>query len=101
MQNIPQEENRPGRSSSMILSRAATNNPDWHDQNVEPRIFPGLVHERTRRGSLKRESGSEYDSDVIATGGLGGPRRRLEKIEKGLIKAVSGTPDIEIGDGDT
>lgn len=97
MQNIPQEDGRPGRSSSMILSRAATNNPYWHDQSVEPRIFPGLVHEQTRRGSLKRESGSEYDSDIIATGGLGGP----DKVEKGLRKAVSGTLDMEISDGST
>lgn len=100
MQNGPQEDIRPGRSSSMILSRGVTNNPYWHDQSVEPRIFPGLVHERTRRGSLKRESGSEYDADVIVTGGLGGPRREIERVEKGLRKAVSGTSDTEIGDGD-
>lgn len=99
MQNGPQEDSRPGRSSSMILSRVATNSPYWHDQSVEPRIFPGLVHERTRRGSMKRESGSEYDADVIVTGGLGGPRREIEKVEKGFRKAVPGTSDMEIGEG--
>lgn len=101
IQNIPQEDSRPGQSSSTILPRAVTNNPYWNDQSVEPRIFPGLVHERTRRGSLKRESGSECDSDVVATVGIGGPRGGPEKVEKGLRKVVSGTPDREISDGDT
>lgn len=101
MQNVPQEDSRSGRSSSMILSRAVSNNTYWHDQSVEPRIFPGLVHEQTRRGSLKREGGSEYDSDVIAIGGLGGPRRGPEKVEKGLGKSFSGIPGMETSDGDT
>lgn len=101
MQNVPQEDNRSGRSSSIISSRAASNNTYWHDQSVEPRIFPGLVHERTRRGSLKRESGSEYDSDAIAIGGLGGSRRGPEKVGKGLKKSGFGTLGMETSDGDT
>ena len=66
LQNLQLEEPRPGRSSSMIFAPApATSNSHyWHEQAAEPRIFPGLVHERARRGSLRRESGSEYDSDA-------------------------------------
>lgn len=100
-QNVLQEESRPRRSTSMILSRVTPKNSYRHDQSAEPRIFPGLVHERTRRGSVKRENGSEYDSDVIASAGLGGSRRGFEKVENGLRRAVLGTPDTEISDGDT
>lgn len=58
IQNVQQEDSRSGKSS-IILSRPPTNDHYWPDQIVEPRIFPGVVHDRTRRGSLKRESGSE------------------------------------------
>lgn len=75
---------------------------------MEPRIFPGLVHERTRTGSLKRESGSEQDFDPVASGsisdggGAGWRRGSLENSDRESRKAVmSGKSDQGSSDGDT
>lgn len=54
----------PTRSSSMIWSDAA---------NTAPKMFPGLVHERTRRNSVRQNNGPERDGDGIA---LGRPRTK-------------------------
>lgn len=107
--NTPQEDSRLARSSSMVLPPEAVSHPYWHDQSVEPRIFPGLVHERTRTrtGSLKRESGSEQDFDPLAGGGsssssgTGWQRGNLEKLDKGSKKAMFGKSDEGSRDGDT
>ena len=42
----------PTRSSSMIWSDGASQTP---------KMFPGVVHERTRRNSVRQASGSEKD----------------------------------------
>ena len=34
-----------------------------HIDGTEPRIFPGVVHERIRRGSMRQGSSSEKDVD--------------------------------------
>lgn len=49
--------NRPSRSSSLVPSPTAmSSSPYWHGQ---PKIFPGLVHEQTRRTSMRSGSESE------------------------------------------
>ena len=70
----------PARSSSMITSTS------WIDgAPSQPRIFPGVVHERTRRGSVRQGSSSEKDVDA------GGVLRPLpfEQDVKGLHGAVA------------
>lgn len=37
------------------------------DASREPKIFPGIVHERTRRNSVRQ--GSVSDNDMEASGG--------------------------------
>lgn len=37
----------------------------------QPRIFPGVVHQRTRKRSLRQSSGSETDLDATGSIGLG------------------------------
>ena len=59
--------NRPTRSSSLALSPSAVSNPPWHDQ---PRIFPGLVHEQTRRTSTRSGNDSENIPASLTEGGL-------------------------------
>ena len=39
-----------------------------------PRIFPGVVHERTRRGSLRQGSSSEKDAMVTSVNLMIAPR---------------------------
>ena len=53
----------PQRSSSMVLDGIAP----------QPKIFPGVFHERNRRGSMRQGSASEKDvetspSTVVASG---------------------------------
>ena len=61
---------RPSRSSSLVLSPSAmSSSPYWHGQ---PKIFPGLVHEQTRRESMRGGSESENYPASLAGGGDGG-----------------------------
>lgn len=58
----------PKRSSSFILPPSCT-----VDGNVpQPRMFPGVVHERNRRGSIRQGSSSEKDADVSSTASAAG-----------------------------
>lgn len=69
------------RSPSVTLaplkpSTSLTEEPrDTHISGIEPRIFPGVVHERARRGKTRSESISEDNSafgvTVRGTSGLG------------------------------
>ena len=57
------DHSRPARSSSVIISPSQANGTSWVDsQPPPPRMFPGVVHERTRRGSLRKGSSSEKDA---------------------------------------
>ena len=58
------------RPTSANFSSPISTSGNWvdslgqsHISGTEPRIFPGVVHERTRRGSLRKGSGSEKDPD--------------------------------------
>lgn len=54
------------RSLSMILPPAAIKKNCWHDETVEPRVFPGLVHEQTRTMGMCHGSDSENEPDLPA-----------------------------------
>lgn len=60
------------------MSPYKANDPHWDDgisqshiSGAEPRIFPGVVHERTRRNSVRQGSSSEKDADGGALAGMG------------------------------
>lgn len=42
---------------------------------LDPRIFPGIVHERARRSSIRRGSDSENEPDSSLAGSLTGSLR--------------------------
>ena len=71
----PTVTNRPGRSSSMILN-PIQHSATWSDSigqshisGTEPRMFPGVVYERNRRGSTRQ--GSQSDKDIDGFGIIG------------------------------
>lgn len=64
------------------MSPYTAKDPHWDDgisqshiSGAEPRIFPGVVHERTRRNSTRQGSSSEKDADGGTFAGL-----RLSKL---------------------
>lgn len=91
LQRSGRDHSRPARSSSMIMSPSQANGTSWIDGTPpSPRIFPGVVHERTRRGSLRQGSSSEKEIDAtnvnVATALRSLP---CEKDDKGLQKTVA------------
>ena len=58
------EELQRARSSSMLYG------PGSDSVYREPRVFPGIVHERHRRNSIRMSGGSEKDFDGAAMTGL-------------------------------
>lgn len=63
LQRTGRDHSRPARSSSMIMSPSQANGTSWIDgAPPPPRMFPGVVHERTRRGSLRQGSSLEKDA---------------------------------------
>ncbi|SLM40687.1 amp deaminase 3 [Lasallia pustulata] len=91
-----QGDGRPLRSSSLMMSPYMANDPPWDDgisqshvSGAEPRIFPGVVHERTRKNSIRQGSNSEKDADGGALAGLGLSRLSTrEKEISGLERPV-------------
>lgn len=56
-------------------------------------MFPGVVHERTRRGSVRQGSSSEKDSSATVVNSTTVPRLSAwEQDDKGLQKAVADEP---------
>lgn len=60
------------------MSPYTAHDPHWDDgisqshiSGAEPRIFPGVVHERIRKNSIRQGSSSEKDADYGAFAGLG------------------------------
>ncbi len=51
-----------------------------------PRIFPGIVHERTRRGSVRQGSASETDGEGAPSIGGGGGAGTVGVGRSGLGK---------------
>ena len=75
LQRTGREHSRPVRSASMIMSPSQANGTSWIDgMPPPPRMFPGVVHERTRRGSLRQGSSSEKDAMVTNVNFMIAPR---------------------------
>ena len=52
-------------------------------------MFLGVVHERTRKGSIRQSSSSEHDSDAAGSIGVGISRSTTsEKDDKAYDRAV-------------
>ena len=67
------------RTSSLILSPTKTRN---YDSTIsQARIFPGIVHERHRRSSIRQGSGSETDGDSMSGSWMSGDKKRPKSME--------------------
>ena len=101
-----QGDGRPMRSSSLMMSYMA-NDPPWDDgisqshvSGAEPRIFPGVVHERTRRNSIRQGSNSEKDADGGALTGLGLSRlgareKEISELERPVLEERADEEDSD------
>ena len=59
----------------MIVSPSQVKGTSWIDGTPPPpRMFPGVVHERTRRGSLRQGSSSEKDANAMNVNVMTAPR---------------------------
>ena len=85
---------RAAKSSSVLTSPSQANSPAWIDgTSPPPRMFPGVVHERTRRGSLRQGSHSEKDMITTNLNITTAPRPLpWEQDNKGLQKAIAKEP---------
>ncbi len=101
LQRTGRDHSGPARSSSTILSPSQANSTSWIDgPPPPPRMFPGVVHERIRRRSLRQGSSSE--KDAIATNfnvTIAARPSAWEQDGKGLQKAVAREPG-EQGNGE-
>ena len=67
------------RSSSLVTPSAKIHGKHAISHSptlAQPRIFPGIVHERHRRGSIRQGSGSETDGDSMTASGTLSDRKR-------------------------
>lgn len=62
-QQATQNANLPRSLSRTNTLRSRESLDGFHIDGTEPRIFPGVVHERTRRKSIKQRSASGADTD--------------------------------------
>ena len=53
VQTSPPRNRATSRSATMIMSQAEQAHFDSHMSAHEPRMFPGVIHERTRRDSVR------------------------------------------------
>lgn len=78
------------RSSSMLMSPSQKNLAYWADiAPSNPRIFPGVVHERSRKGSMRQGSKSEKDLEASSSS-IGGAQPPLlsEQDESGVYEVL-------------
>lgn len=104
-----EQDRKPIRSSSMTTSTGTTSGHHLADamgqmriDGAAPRMFPGVVHERTRRGSVKQGSSSEKDAQraAAATGeppkagteGTSGQMLGTSVSEEGSVKGEEWSP---------
>ena len=75
----------------MIVPPSQADGTSWIDGTPPPpRIFPGVVHARTRRGSLRQGSSSEKDANCMNPNVTTVPRPSPgEQADEGLQKAVA------------
>lgn len=60
-------DGQPSKQDGVGFTRSLskTKTPSWVDSGTQPKIFPGIVHERTRRSSIRQGSGSDRDIEGI------------------------------------
>jgi hypothetical protein len=58
-QSSPQRNRAASRSATMILSPAEQAHIVSHMSAHEPRMFPGVIHERTRRNSVRASAAAQ------------------------------------------
>lgn len=58
---------QPSKPDSIHPAKSPSkyNTSSWVDGGTQPKIFPGIVHERTRRSSVKQGSTSDKDMELI------------------------------------
>ncbi len=85
-QQVGQTSSKLPRSSSMIISPSQAHGASYWNEGIPPppRIFPGVVHERTRRGSVRHGSSSEKDFNALERPKLSA----WERNDKSLYDAV-------------
>jgi hypothetical protein len=64
LQTSPQRNRATSRSAAMIMSPAEQAHFVSHMSAHEPRMFPGVIHERTRRDSI-RASAATHDMGTL------------------------------------
>ena len=72
----PLQFGKPTRSSTMITVPSQTNSQYWAEVGPSPpRIFPGVVQERSRRGSIRQANVAERANDptIARVGGALSP----------------------------
>ena len=95
LQRTGRDRSRLARSSSMITSPSQVNGTFWIDGTPPPpRMFPGVVHERTRRRSLRQGSSSEKDANTTHVDVTTVPRLLTsEQAHKDVQKTVAEESD--------
>lgn len=89
--NAGQQPTKPSSVAVATLPPA----PSWdeelgrsHISGVEPKLFPGVVHERTRRTSSRQGSSSELDPDGFGGAGPGVSRFSTHDREENCFEEV-------------
>ena len=89
MQEAQQLQQDNSNEPTQTLSTTITpidQNSDWPQEldrgyinGTEPRMFPGCVHERARRGNTRQDSNSENDLGAYMYMGTGGSTNAISK----------------------
>lgn len=95
---------KPIRSSSITTSTGTTGGSNLmdtighvHIDGAAPRIFPGIVHGRTRTGSLRQSSSSEKDAEPSAATAAESPKDRTEGT-RGQQRGTSVSEEVSAAD---
>lgn len=93
MGNMQQLEKQPSpiqrRASLVAMHQGQPGSSDQHISASEPRVFPGLVHQRHRRTSERRRShGTEDGSEMSGSFHLEPVMERLKVKEDDVISEV-------------
>lgn len=89
-----QPPDAPAGSATILAPPSQANATQGFDRAHPPlRIFPGVVHERTRRGSLRQSSMSEKDADTGGTTSMPLPTKQDGKFVPEVVPEESAEPD--------
>ena len=78
----------PTSSNSPTASRTPTGS-SYGNANTQPRIFPGIVHDRHRRTSVRQGSGSETDPESLAGSWISEGKKCSRSVESNNALQVS------------